>query len=77
LIWATANNFRHYDEWAEPSKTAMVSIRILDAAEFITFETRTFLLVLQVLQMDTYETRSQGQGIGQEMLSRALGRQDH
>jgi hypothetical protein len=75
LIWATANNFRHYDEWVEPSKTAMVSISILDAAGIHNVrDWNVSPFVLQVLQIDTYEElEAKVQGIGQDMLNRALG----
>ena len=76
LIWATANNFRHYDEWTEPSKTAMISINILDAAGIHNVRDWNISpLVLQVLEVDTYEElEAKVCGIGQDMLKRALGR---
>lgn len=75
LIWATANNFRHYDEWAEPSKKAMISIGILDAAGIHDFrDSNISPLVLQVLRVNTYEElEAKVHGVGQEMLNRALG----
>ncbi|MBK5280542.1 MAG: hypothetical protein JJE16_00480 [Nitrospiraceae bacterium] len=76
LIKATANNFRHYYGWAEPSAEAIKSIRIIDAAGIRNFrDSNISPLVLQVLEVDTYEElEAKVRGIGQEMLNRALGR---
>jgi hypothetical protein len=73
LIWATANNFRHYDQWANPNELAKINIRILEAAGIHDFrDTNIAPFVLQVLQVKTYEQlEAKVSGIGQDMLNRA------
>ena len=75
LIWATANNFRHHGEWAEPNKLAKVNIKILDAAGVHNVQDSIVSpQVLQVLQVRTYEElEAKVEGIGKDMLARAFG----
>ena len=75
LIWATANNFRHYGEWAEPNKLAKVNIKILDAAGVHNVQDSIVSpQVLQVIQVRTYEElEAKVEGIGKDMLARAFG----
>src|SRR6266487_2268680 len=70
LIRATANNFRHHDEWREPSKAAKANIELLDAAGVHNVQdTIVSPQVLQVLQVRTYEElEAKVEGIGKDML---------
>jgi hypothetical protein len=73
LIRATANNFRHHDEWAIPNKRAMENIDVLTAAGF--HNCRDAIVapyVLQILQVHTYEElEAKVHRIGHDMAAQA------
>lgn len=75
LIWATANNFRHYEEWKRPNSQAKENIAILNAAG-IYGKNLDFICASQVLQIIGAKTYEQLErkvlAIGDDLMELAL-----
>jgi len=73
LIWATANNFRHFEEWSDPNESAMRNIRVLDGAGI--HNVRDFNVspyVLRALEVSKYQQlEAKLCDIGKDMLAQA------
>lgn len=58
VIWATANNFRHYEEWKDPNDQAKKNIKILNDAG-IRGTNLDFVCAIQVLQIINVKTHKE------------------